>query len=157
MAGEDLDHIDDLIGNSASTELSSNRTAMSFARSEMSGDRTLMSVIRTELSLIGFGFTIYQFFKSVQPELTSGKLPPEAPLRFGLSLIVLGVLLLVLGIVGHWRVTHAFRTRRSRLHALGLIRHEPEHRISAVWVIAVLLLVIGVTAILRIAFGIGPF
>ncbi len=28
----------------------------------MSADRTLMSVIRTSLSLIGFGFTIFQFF-----------------------------------------------------------------------------------------------
>jgi putative membrane protein len=157
MPGHDVDSTDELIGGSASTELSSNRTAMSFARSEMSGDRTLMSVIRTALSLIGFGFTIYQFFTSMQPQLAPGKLPPEAPLRFGLSLIVLGVLLLILGIIGHWRVIHAFRTRRSRLHALGLIRHEPEHRISAVWLVALLLLLIGITAILRIAFGIGPF
>jgi putative membrane protein len=29
----------------------------------MSADRTLMSVVRTSLSLIGFGFTIYQFFR----------------------------------------------------------------------------------------------
>lgn len=29
----------------------------------MSADRTLMSVIRTSLSLIGFGFTIYQVFQ----------------------------------------------------------------------------------------------
>ncbi len=31
----------------------------------MSADRTLMSVIRTSLSLISFGFTIYQFFEHV--------------------------------------------------------------------------------------------
>ncbi|WP_225207221.1 DUF202 domain-containing protein [Novosphingobium huizhouense] len=147
----------ELIDDNASTELSSNRTAMSFARSEMSGDRTLMSVIRTALSLIGFGFTIYQFFKSVQPELANGKLPPEAPLRFGLSLIVLGVVLLVLGVIGHWRQVRSFRERRERLYSLGLMHHLPEHRISAVWVIAVLLLLVGLFAILRIAFGIGPF
>ena len=30
----------------------------------MSADRTLMSIIRTSLSLISFGFTIFQFFRS---------------------------------------------------------------------------------------------
>jgi putative membrane protein len=37
---------------------------MSFQRTRMSADRTLMSVIRTSLSLIGFGFTIFQVFRS---------------------------------------------------------------------------------------------
>lgn len=147
----------DLIGGSESTELSSNRTAMSFARSEMSGDRTLMSIIRTALSLIGFGFTIFQFFKSVQPELAPGTLPAQAPLRFGLSLVILGVLLLVFGIVGHWRLVHSFRARRTRLYELGLIRHLPEHRLSAVWITALALLIIGSLAIGRLAFGVGPF
>jgi putative membrane protein len=48
-----------------SVELSARRTGMSFQRTRMSADRTLMSVMRTSLSLISFGFTIYQFFKSV--------------------------------------------------------------------------------------------
>ena len=157
MAEPEIDNTREFIGGSASTELSSNRTAMSFARSQMSGDRTLMSVIRTALSLIGFGFTIYQFFKTVQPDISPGKLPPEAPLRFGLSLIILGVLLLILGIIGHWRLIRSFRARRNQLYSLKLIHHQPDHHISAVWLIAVLLLLIGLVAILRMVFGIGPF
>jgi hypothetical protein len=46
-----------------SFELSSRRTGLSFQRTRMSADRTLMSVIRTSLALIGFGFTIFQFFR----------------------------------------------------------------------------------------------
>ena len=32
----------------------------------MSADRTLMSVIRTSLSLISFGFTIFQVFEKLR-------------------------------------------------------------------------------------------
>jgi hypothetical protein len=46
-----------------SFELSSRRTGLSFQRTRMSADRTLMSVIRTSLALIGFGFTIFHFFR----------------------------------------------------------------------------------------------
>ena len=41
---------------------------MSFQRTRLSADRTLMSVIRTALSLISFGFTIYQVFQKLQGE-----------------------------------------------------------------------------------------
>ena len=46
----------------SSVELAARRTGMSFQPTRMSADRSLMSVIRTSLSLIGFGFTIYQVF-----------------------------------------------------------------------------------------------
>ena len=38
---------------------------MSFQRTRMSADRTLMSVMRTSLSLISFGFTIFQVFQKL--------------------------------------------------------------------------------------------
>ncbi|MFD1959242.1 YidH family protein [Novosphingobium panipatense] len=47
------------------TEMSMRRTGMSFHRTRMSADRTLMSEMRTSLSLIGFGFTIYQAFEKL--------------------------------------------------------------------------------------------
>lgn len=141
-----------MIAGDPSTELSSNRTAMSFMRTEMSGDRTLMSVIRTALALIGFGFTIYQVFR----EFVYSHLPPQAPARFGLSLIILGVVLLVLGIWSHWLTVRKLRQRRTRLHELKLVHNLPEVEISSASAIAVLLLFIGLTAIARIAFGAGP-
>ena len=45
------------------TELAAAPHRMSFQRTRMSADRTLMSVICTSLSLIGFGFTIFQFLR----------------------------------------------------------------------------------------------
>src|SRR4029077_20376008 len=82
-------------------ELSSNRTAMSFARTAMSSDRTLMSVIRTSLSLIAFGFTIFQFFRSVKEKILPGAISQGGPRRLGLALIILCVLLLGLGSATH--------------------------------------------------------
>ena len=60
------------------TELSSRRTGMSFQRTRMSADRTLMSVIRTSLSLIGFGFTIFQVFRSCAIRMSSPGPPRRA-------------------------------------------------------------------------------
>ena len=81
------------------TEMSMRRTGMSFQRTRMSADRTLMSVIRTSLSLIGFGFTIFQVFQKAHEAgmLKSGK----APLNFGISLVLLGIAVLVVGIGYH--------------------------------------------------------
>ena len=66
----------------------------------MSADRTLMSVVRTSLSLIGFGFTNYQFFPRMQQaEVLRGG--THAARSFGLALILLGVGMLALGILYH--------------------------------------------------------
>lgn len=141
-----------MISGDPNTELASNRTAIAFMRTEMAGDRNLMAVIRTALTLIAFGFTIYQAFKEFLPN----RLPPEAPGRFGLALIILGVVLLVLGIWNHWRDVRKLRERRTRLYELKLVHNLPQVQISAASAIAVLLLLIGLTAIARIVFGAGP-
>lgn len=64
----------------------------SWLRTRMSLERTLMSWVRTAVSLIGFGFTIVQFFERL-PGM-AGTAParfPEAPRYFGLLLIFCGV------------------------------------------------------------------
>ena len=105
----------EMIGGDISTELAARRTGMSFQRTRMSADRTLMSVIRTSLSLIGFGFTIYQVFhKAFQAGmLKSG----DAPLNFGIALVLLGITMLAVGIVYHLRFMLALgaRARDGRL------------------------------------------
>src|SRR5687767_8045950 len=78
------------------------RTALAFQRTRMSADRTLMAVIRTSLSLIGFGFTIYQFFRYLREAAGAPHLLRiEAPRKFGLALVILGVVMLSLGIWRH--------------------------------------------------------
>ena len=67
----------------------------SWLRTRLSVERTLMSWVRTSVALIGFGFTIVQFFERL-PAL-SGKpaILPEAPRYLGLALIGAGVLALL--------------------------------------------------------------
>ena len=138
-----------------STELSARRTGMSFQRTRMSADRTLMSVIRTSLSLIGFGFTIFQFFEKLKQEevLTAA----HAPRNFGTTLVALGIVMLVLGIVYHVRFMLGLREQRKRMTADGLIHGESGFPPSLTLVTAVILLVIGMVAISSMVFRIGPF
>jgi hypothetical protein len=70
--------------------------------------------------------------------------------------VSLGVLLLVLGIWSHWQTVRKLRQRRTRLHEMKLIHNLPEVQVSSASAIAVLLLFLGLTVILRIAFGAGP-
>ena len=139
--------------DSASTELSERRTGMSFQRTRMSADRTLMSVIRTSLSLIGFGFTIFQMFKKL---LDAGVLKTEgAPLRFGETLVVLGIVMLVLGIWYHVAFMIELRRHRALLKLDGLIHAETKFPPSMVLIVAILLLAIGLVAIYSMVFNAG--
>jgi putative membrane protein len=147
----------ELVFGDPSTHLAAKRTALAFDRTAMGSDRTLMAVVRTSLSLIGFGFTIFQFFRTFGATMGKDQLPPAALGRFGLALVLLGVLLLLFGIGSTLRDARARRAGRTRLFAQGLI-DEPESPIaSSAMVIALLLLVVGLFAIARIAFSAGPF
>lgn len=146
-----------MIGENRSTELASQRTAMSFDRTALSSDRTLMSVVRTSLSLIAFGFTIFQFFHKVSDTYIAGGLPPEAPRRFGLALIVLGVIMLTFGILNHRSETSERRKRRQALFDEGLIHHAEKSRPNSAMIVAILLLLVGIAAIFRVGLRTGPF
>jgi len=139
----------------ASTELSSRRTGMSFQRTRMSADRTLMSVIRTALSLIGFGFTIFQVFQKMRDaDLLKSS---HAPRLFGEALVWLGLAMLVLGIVYHIAFMRGLRKEREQLHALGLVHAESHFPVSMTFIVAILLLAVGILAMFSITFGVGPF
>jgi putative membrane protein len=146
-----------MLRDDRSTELSSARTARAYDRTSMAADRTLMAVIRTSLSLITFGFTIYQFFDSVAAELRPGLQPGHAPRNFGMTLILLGIGMLLLGIVNHHFLLSKIHERRARLIQLGLLRHNDVQRTTMVSIIAILLLVIGIAAVASVAFRSGPF
>ena len=137
------------------TELSMRRTGMSFQRTRLSADRTLMSVIRTSLSLIGFGFTIYQVFEKLKD---AGALKhAAAPRNFGVTLVLLGILMLIIGIVYHVRFMLGLRDERKAMTEQGLIHGESAFPTSMTLIIAVILLIVGFTAIASMVFGTGPF
>jgi putative membrane protein len=137
------------------TELSARRTGMSFQRTRMSADRTLMSTIRTSLSLIGFGFTIFQFFQKLQQ---ANVVPVDSGTArsFGLSLVLLGVLMLVLGIFYHVRFMLQLRAQRDEMRRAGLIHAQSGFPISLTLITAVTLFLIGVVAVVGMVFDAGP-
>jgi putative membrane protein len=137
-----------------STELAARRTGMSFQRTRMSADRTLMSVIRTSLSLIGFGFTIFQFFQKLRE---GGVLAGGSPRNFGLALVCLGVGMLIVGIAYHLQFMLELRRERVEMTKAGLIHGKSTFPTSLTLIVAVLLLIVGLLAILGMAFNVGPF
>jgi putative membrane protein len=142
-------------GDTISTELAMRRTGMSFQRTRMSADRTLMSIIRTSLSLISFGFTIYQVFNKLKE---AGTLTGAAPARnFGVSLVLLGIGMLVLGIVYHVMFMLELRRERAQMKSEGLVHAESQFPTSLTLIVALLLLLIGCLAFAGLVVKIGPF
>jgi len=136
-------------------EQASRRTGLAFQRTRMSAEQMLMSVIRTSLSLIGFGFTIFQIFQRLyEAELLPSSL---APRRFGESLVALGIAMLVGGIVYHLSFMAGLRAERRTMKNLGLIHAESRYPVSLTLVAAVLLLCIGAAAIGSMLSARGPF
>jgi putative membrane protein len=90
------------------------QTHFSWLRTRLSVERTFMSWTRTATSLIGFGFTIYQFLRSLE---RAGERPAE-PRLLGLAFIATGVLTMA---IGTWQ-------RQVELGHLG----RPEYR-SIAW------------------------
>ena len=114
-----------------------------------------MSVIRTSLSLIGFGFTIFQVFQRLYDAQILKR--AQAPRNFGQALVFLGVAMLILGIVYHVKFMLELRRQRREMMADGLVRGESRFPLSVTLVIAVLLLMIGLFAIVSMVFSVGPF
>jgi putative membrane protein len=145
-------------GDEVSFLLSTRRTRLSFQRTRMSADRTLMSIMRTALSLIGFGFTIYQFFRSLRQSnvVSEAVLRPEAARNFGMALVIVGVLLLVLGIIGHVRFMLELRRDHDQLVHARLIPADT-FPYSMTLAVSVLLLAIGLLAFISMVVREGPF
>ena len=81
-------------------------------RTQLGLQRTLMAAVRTSVSLIGFGFTVAQFFQRLQGGAADDvrHLGPEVPRNLGLVLIAAGVISLAI-------FTWQYRTATGYLRA----------------------------------------
>jgi putative membrane protein len=72
----------------------------SWLRTRMSVERTLMSLVRTATALIGFGFTIFQFFErfNEMPGVEAARRPGNAR-TIALALVGIGTAALVVAIM----------------------------------------------------------
>jgi putative membrane protein len=141
--------------DSPTFELASRQAWLAFERTLISLDQSLMAAVRTSLSLIGFGFAMALFFDQF-----GGKVGVDlrVPARnFGLCLVALGIGLVAIGLIGHWRRFTELRTTMDALHARKLLIEGCPYRRAPIAVLALLLLLAGLLAMVGILLRIGPF
>lgn len=73
----------------------------SWIRTDLSNLRTLMFWARTAVSLIGFGFTIFNFFSGFLDESGEPRLR-EFSRNLGLALVVTGTCAVLVGVYNYW-------------------------------------------------------
>jgi putative membrane protein len=112
-------------------------------RTRLSLERTLMAWVRTAVSLIGFGFTVVQFFNRMEdmPGIKPAHFP-EASRYMGLSLIFCGVLALAVSI---WQYHWALRYLWGGSFA-ALAGATEERQQTPIYAVAIALLLVGIFA-----------
>jgi putative membrane protein len=93
-------------------------TGLAVERTLLAAERTLMAWIRTGLSMLSFGFTIYKFLLYVRESLSANVLRAQGPRRFGISLIALGTISLIFGLIEYYRVVHSLTAIYHNKHRL---------------------------------------
>ena len=121
-------------------------------RTRLALERTLMAWVRTGVALIGFGFTIVQFFQRLRE--TEGVAPPvrpDAPRYLGLALIAAGVLSLVISAWQYRRIVKYLWSDQFKaiagLEARGM---EPIITQSPLMVVVIAVMLIGIFAFVSV-------
>jgi putative membrane protein len=113
-------------------------------RNRAAFDRTLMAWIRTAISLIGFGFAIaksYEYIQMDEMEKTGRFIDQiHAPLWFGMSFIVLGMLCILGGVIQYVKVV-------KQLQSGQFTYGEPRPLAK---IVALILLIIGIFALITL-------
>jgi len=113
-------------------------------RNRAAYDRTLMAWIRTAISLIGFGFAIAKSYEYIQMDEMekAGRFIDQihAPLWFGMSFIVLGMLCILGGVVQYVKVVKQLQSGRFTYG-------EPRPLAK---IVALILLIIGIFALITL-------
>lgn len=119
-------------------------------RTRLGVERTYLAWIRTGVSLIGFGFTIVQFFQKLQGmSARNGRTMAEAmPRDLGLALIAAGILSLTISSFQYRAQLRYLWTDQFRSIA-G--EDEKPHRTPA-FISAMVLLLIGIAAFVSVFF-----
>ncbi len=109
--------------------------------------RTLMAAVRTSVSLIGFGFTVAQFFEKMRDKMPEGMrgIGVDIPRNLGLVLIGAGVVSLMIFI---WQYRASAEHLRSGDYAAIATTEKTLHQPTNIVAYAVIL--IGISAFLSV-------
>jgi putative membrane protein len=112
------------------------RAPLASFRTQLALDRTTLAWIRTTLTMASFGFGMVAFFRSLRHESPGAETRRlhEGAIRFGLALIVLGIVATLLAGITHW-----LTLRRLRRGELPIVRQWPLS-ITVAMLVAVLFL-----------------
>ncbi len=121
----------------------------SWLRTRLSVERTMMAWVRTAIALIGFGFTIFQFFEHFSAMSgVAAAVRPQMPRYVGLALIGAGILALAVSLWQYrWSVGYLWSEPYRPI--AGARVHEMQ---TPILVLTVLLLLIGLFAFGAILF-----
>jgi len=116
-------------------------------RTSLGLQRTLLSSVRTSVSLIGFGFTVAQFFEKLVGDtaLDARHTGPEMPRNFGLLLIAAGIASLAIFAWQYHSTTGYLRRDYPEIAAAQTI-HNSSYLVTGV------VLFIGVAAFVSVLF-----
>jgi putative membrane protein len=112
-------------------------------RTRLAVERTMLAYMRTAVSLIGFGFAMFQIVFKIQqsPEITDVRFP-NAAWYFGLALIFFGVLAAVFSAL-EYRSTLRYLWSGSYAAIAGM---TPERKQTPLYAVTFVIVVIGVFA-----------
>jgi len=115
----------------------------SWIRTDLSNLRTLMSWARTAVSLIGFGFTIFNFYSGFLQDSGEPRLR-DFSRNLGMALVVTGTLAVLVGVYNYWLINQYLESSpvASTVHKGLKLRWIYSYVISAV------LAIIGIVTIL---------
>ena len=122
----------------------------SWLRTRLALERTFMAWMRTAVSLIGFGFTITQFFARLQNMPTDALRPmgEDAPRNLGLTLIACGVAALA---ISAWQYRESLKYLSSE--DFRTIRKFPNRVVrTPVFTAAMVLMGVGIAAFVAVFF-----
>ena len=129
-------------GATAGPNLSLISTQLSWMRSDLSNLRTLLAWARTSVSMIGFGFTIYNFYRGFLEELAAAG-RTDAARNLGLALVTAGTLAMVVAVFNFWATNNSL----SKLSATLDMPREFKHRWVYSYLLAAVLILIGLTTL----------
>ena len=87
-------------------DLSLTSNQLSWMRSDLANLRTLLAWARTSVSMIGFGFTIYNFYRGFLQDLIVSR-RQDADRNLGMALVAAGTVAMVVGIWNYWSINRS--------------------------------------------------